>query len=211
MAVTLERGRHVYTNDDGRVYTSVTEVLGGLYRGAEAPRGARQRAADRGTVVHSLIAKDIAGAGESFGQFLGERAAAQAWLRAREARVEAVEKTVHRDDWRIAGTLDVIACVRPPERWHPLWMDRESAVVDWKTGAAGELVAAQLAAYRAMARACLHDVLDCAPLVAVQLGSDGRYKEHWFTGSAPDRLWFSALTLHRERVGAFMKAFAPLR
>ena len=214
MAVTLDRGEHVYSDDGGVVYRAVTDVIEGAYNGPEAPEGAMRRAADRGSVVHALIRRDLEGRGGSYNQFLGERAAAKAWLRAREARKEAVEALVHRDDWRVAGTLDLLAWIRPPAQWHPLWGGGAVlAVVDWKTGRLPPMVAAQLAAYRALAVDCGiggDALLSTAPLVAVQLGSDGAYREHWFPGPGPDRLWYGALAIADERLDGFDKAFAKL-
>ena len=218
MTVTLNRGEHVYSSDGGVVYRAVTDVIEGAYNGPEAPEGPKRRAADRGSVIHALIRRDIEGRGESYGQFLGERAAARAWMRAREAAVVDVEALVHRDDWRVAGTLDLLAWVRPPAEWHPDWgltaSGRVLGIVDWKTGRLPPMVAAQLAAYRQLAKACrlgADRIEPTAPLVAVQLGPDGSYREHWFPGPGPDRLWHGALAIADERLDGFDKAFAKLR
>lgn len=212
--VQFEPVEHRYFTPGGSEYASVTAVLESAYSGPTASRETLRRAGQRGTAIHALIVRDLNGEGAAFSQYLGERAAARAWMRTRGASPLAVEARVCRHDWRAAGTADLIAAVvapdpRPPW-WKPSWGSAPVAVVDWKTGRCPSTVGGQLAAYRAMARASGQPVEPDAPLIAVQLGPDGGFREHWMIGPSHDRVWHAALTLYRELPDGFRPDFDRL-
>lgn len=175
--------------DDPMQYDTAEKAAGGIY-------AARDKAADRGSMVHSLIEalfKQAPVETETMpDHVLGYYKAFGAWVRAVQPKPVYAEATVYNDEFGYAGTTDLVAA----------FPDKSLRLIDFKTSSGiYPEVGLQMEAYRRAGWILPHGE-GKAPILmppvsetcAVRLGADGTFEYRTIQGDfdaflAAKRLW----------------------
>jgi len=165
----------------------------------QAPYVTRDKAAERGSVVHSLIEawkKSKVVVKNVNPVYRGYVQAFYDWIEYRKPEILVTEKTVLSKKYRYCGTLDMIAMI-----------NGKKYIVDFKTNKDARLfpeVQLQLSAYHQALKETTGEEAD--NLMAVSLGATGEYKEKVFednliTFLAAQHLWVWKNQAKCKRVG----------
>lgn len=174
--------------DDPAQYDTAEKAAGGIY-------AARDKAADRGSMVHSLIEALFRGspvdASDMPDHVKGYYSAFWKWVKAVRPTPVYAEATVYNDQFGYAGTTDLIAA----------FPDKALRLIDFKTGGIYQEVGLQMEAYR-RADYILPRGPEAVPIpmppvsetCAVRLSPDGTYEYRSLVGDmdaflAAKRLW----------------------
>lgn len=168
---------HTYTDDDGSIMISVTQVLADAGFYGDVAKFWDEYSRDRGSAVHKAIELHYAGTldestvdpvvrpyFDAYLKFADESGFYPAWC----------EKRMSNHDIMVAGTADLIG---------PL--NGKAAIIDIKSGTPGPATAIQLSGYEYLFGARVQRI-------ALQLKDNGKYSMHTYENRRADRETFLA-------------------
>jgi len=176
-----------YRNDTGLV--SVTEAFSPYISFDHINQDVLQAAAERGTMVHELIAEHIDGGFPLVDESIrGYFDAAMAFLENVE-EVGVYEERMISEVHQYTGQIDLVCRMRGDTRW---------TLPDWKTSALiSKSWPLQISAYAHLVRASNHP-FDIGRTMAVQLRKDGTFKINEYRNEAYHfNLFLNALATYR--------------
>ena len=168
---------HTYTVD-GRVYPSVTQVIGEVLSTEKCFYTPESR--DRGIDVHRITAEIDSGKSIDDSMYRGYVSAYRKFLDECKPRWTFVEQKFFEPVWKYCGTVDRVGYILG-----------KNVIVDIKTGSVPYWAGIQLAAYERG-----FPVGKLQHRYALQLFETGRYKLHPFTDPNDIRIFHSALTIY---------------